>query len=536
MRVANKTIYDLITFRLGNVTEELQKANEVVATGKRINSLSDDPVGLTQALNIKSSLSNIDQLHRNINVGKTWLTVTESALSQVQNLISDTKVLCVQMANATMGADERRSAAEIVQNTLEEMVSLANTDVGGRYVFAGSKTDAAAFSRGGDNTVTYNGDNNPFTVKMGRNSTVKIGQDGEDVFWEQSITVDSSNNKIDFIEYLGASPGSELTATIASGTYTHDKLAAAIKSAMESASDASGNNIDYEVTYDSTTKKFTIRDDGATSGAHLKLLWDTGTNADTSSIAPDIGFGAVDVRDALISDNTVTIFTIDGTNDTIDFKEDTGSGLTSLSASIANADYASGAALATAVETAMDAESIANGNGIDYEVTYDATNQKFIIEEDGTDLQQLQILWNSGAATTQAAATALGFDNATDDIHAPPTSNNQVEWGIFKTLKDLENYLETNDASGIARSIGRLDTHFDHISGKISDIGSKMLRVEIKENIFQETYITNTERLSNIEDADIAGAIIDLKAKEVAYQAALASSARVMQLSLVDYL
>ncbi|MBW1795341.1 MAG: flagellar hook-associated protein FlgL [Deltaproteobacteria bacterium] len=533
MRVANKTIYDMIKFRLGNVTEELQKANEVVATGKRINSLSDDPVGLTQVLNIKSSLSNIEQIGRNIDLGKSWLTASESSLAQVQNLISDTKALCVQMADAAMSADEREAAAEIVQSTLEEMVSLANTGVGGRYVFAGSKTDAAAFTLSGSN-VTYNGDNNPFTVKVGRNSTVQIGQDGQNVFWEQSITIDSSNNKIDFIEYSGASPTGELTATIASGTYTHDELAIAVKNAMEKVSIESGNSINYLVTYDTTTKNFTIRDDGATSGAHLELLWATGTNADTS-IAPDIGFNAVDVRDALIGDTSVTGFpiTINGGNNTIDFIEDTGSGPTSLTAYIANADYADGAALAAAVEAAMDAESIANGNSIDYEVTYDAVNEKFVIEEDGTDLQKLQILWNTNPSGN-SAGSALGFTQ--DDDHTPPTSNNQVEWGIFETLKDLKNYLETNDVAGVARSIARLDTHFDHISSKISDMGSKMLRMEIKENIFQDIYFTNTERLSKIEDADFTEAIMNLKAKEVAYQAALASSARIMELSLVDYL
>ncbi len=534
MRVANKTIYDMIKFRLGNVTEELQKANEVIATGKRINSLSDDPVGLTQVLNIKSSLSNIEQLGRNIDLGKSWLTASESTLAQVQNLISDTKTLCVQMADAAMSADERETAAEIVQNTLEEMVSLANSDVGGRYIFAGSKTDAAAFTLSGSN-VTYNGDNNPFTVKVGRNSTVQVGQDGGDVFWEQSITIDSSNNKIDFIEYSGASPTGELTATIESGTYTHSQLAIAIKNAMEKASSESGNSINYLVTYDTATKNFTIQDDGATPGAHVELLWTTGTNADTS-IAPDIGFDAVDVRDAIVSDNAVVAtVTIDAANDTIDFREDIGNGLSAtLTATIPPGDYgdytteAELQGLADIIETQMEAVTV---NAIDYEVTYDTTNQKFVIQEEtGTNLKELRVLW-----TSSTLGDELGFNNS-DDVLIPPTSNNEVEWGIFETLKDLKNYLETNNVAGVARSIARLDVHFDHISTKISDIGSKMLRMEIKENIFQDVYFTNTERLSNIEDADFTEAIMELKAKEVAYQAALAASARVMQLSLVDYL
>lgn len=291
MRVASKTIYDAIRFNLGNITEELYKANKVVSTQKRITDLSDDPVGLTQVLNIKSSLSNIEQLGRNINLGKSWLIASESALSNVQDLISDAKVLCVQMATATTSSEARASAAETVQNTLEEIVSLANTELNGRYIFAGSETDTAPFSQGG----TYNGDNNPFTVKIGRGATVQVGSDGEAVF------------------------------------------------------QASGDD-------------------------------------------------------------------------------------------------------------------------------------------------------------------------------------------IFQTFSDLKAALEGNNVSGIQAAMSKLDDHFNHISTKISDIGSKMIRMEIKENIFQDLNLTNTDRLSNIEDADIAEAIIDLKSKELAYQAALASSARIIGLSLVDYL
>jgi len=535
MRIASKTIYDTVKFNLGNITENLYKAHKVVATGKRITGLSDDPVGLTQVLNIKSTLSNIAQLGRNIDLGKSWLIASESALSHVQNMISEARALCVQMATETMGAAQRTSAAETVQNMLEEIVSLANTEVSGRYIFAGSETNTTPFTLA-DNDVTYNGDDNVFTVKIDRDATVQAGSDGEDVFWDETVTIDATNNKIDFIEYsLGGSSTGELTATIQSGTYTHNQLATAIRNAMNNASD-----VDYVVTYDSTTKKFTIQDDGTNAGFEVEFLWATGTNADTS-VRPDIGFDATDIRDSLIvSDNTVTSVTITATvNDTIEFKEDIGNGLSAtLTATITADTYDDDTKLgnlADDIETQMEDASL---NGINYEVTYDTANDKFIIEEEGTDLQlkELQILWNSGTGVTSLAATALGFDNTEDDVYTPPTSDNEAKWGIFDTLIDLKGFLEANDVAGISKSITRLSDHFDHFSTKISDIGSKRIRMEIKTNIFQDLNIANTDRLSNIEDADITEAIMDLKEKELAYQAALASSARVMELSLMDYL
>jgi flagellar hook-associated protein 3 FlgL len=297
MRVTNTIIYDAIKLRLGNITEELNKANTIVATGKRILKLSDDPVGLTQGLSVKSTVSSIEQMGRNITLGKSWLAASESAMSQVQDVISEAKALSVQMANSTVGAAERRSAAETVQNLLEEIVSLANTEVNGRYIFAGFETDTAPFSLESDNSVTYHGDNNAFTVKIGKDATVQVGSDGQAVF---------------------------------------------------------------------------------------------------------------------------------------------------------------------------------------------------------------------------------GTSGQPDDI--------------FRVFNDLKTALENNDTSGIQAGMGELDGRFDHVASKISDIGSKMVRMDMRENILQDLNITNTERLSKIEDADITQAILDLRAKEVAYQAALSSASKVLQMSLLDYM
>jgi len=244
-------------------------------------------VGLTQSLTIQSDLAGIEQMGRNIDFGNSWLNASESALTSVETILSDTKALCVQMANGTIGADQRSAAAETVQNNLQEIVSLANTNVAGNYIFSGTKTDTVPFDQNG----TYNGDNNAFAIKISKNSTIEIGSDGDAVF--------------------------------------------------------------------------------------------------------------------------------------------------------------------------------------------------------GT---------------------------------------------LFNTLIDLKDDLQNNNVDGIQDAMDNLDGNFDGIRTKISDIGSKMNRMEIKNKIYQDLNLTNTKRLSNIEDADIAEAVMNVKAAELTYQAALASSSKVMTLSLVNYL
>jgi len=424
MRVANRTVYDTITFNLGNITEELYKANKVVATGKRINSLSDDPVGLTQCLAIRSSLANLEQLEKNISTARTWLNAGESALSGINDLLADTKVLCLQMANDSMNETDRADAAGLVDGTLRQILSLANTHVNGQYIFAGTKTDTRPFAFDDEENptkVSYSGNNSPFAVKIGKDLNVAVGRDGEEVFWDSYVVIDETNNMIDFEEIWPAGPVGDvvLSATIPSGKYTPGQLATVVQSAMRSASSADGNSINYEVSYDPSTKAFSIQDGlGGNDLTELQLLWETGSNAGTS-VGPDIGFGESGI-------------------------DDTG-----------NTTY----------------------NGV------------------------------SG-----------------------------VEWGLFKTLIDLKGHLEANDVDGIQRSITRLDFHFDNLNSTISDTGFKEIRLDIKEKVISDLNLSYMSRKSKLEDADIIEAITELKAKELAYQAALASAAKVMQLSLVDYL
>jgi len=196
MRVASKSVFDASKYQLAKVAEEMNNANLIVTTGKRINKLSDDPVGVTQGLNIRAALANIEQLGRNISLGNLWLAASESAMSQTQGIVSELKALSVQMASATTDAAQRNSAAQTVQNMLAEIVSIANTDVSGRYIFGGTKTDTAPFSQDG----TYSGNNDAFTIKSGKNATIEVGSDGSAAFGTLFTTlIDAITEKISYV-------------------------------------------------------------------------------------------------------------------------------------------------------------------------------------------------------------------------------------------------------------------------------------------------------------------------------------------------
>ena len=183
MRVAHLTVYHNIMRNLGKNYEALSEANHRVSSGKKIYKLSDDPVGMVTVLDLRSSLQNIDQLGRNIGMGRSWLDMGESALTQIEDMISDTQSLCVEMSSATKGTSERASAAPVVDNTLREMLTLTNTQVNGRYIFSGTNTDVEPFfyDESGTGEVLYQGNGTAFSVKIGEEYNVAVGRNGEEI-------------------------------------------------------------------------------------------------------------------------------------------------------------------------------------------------------------------------------------------------------------------------------------------------------------------------------------------------------------------
>ena len=188
MRVPNSVISSNVTFGLGRLTSAMDRANLAIASQRKILTMADDPSGLLQVMNLRSDMSYVDQLNRNIAMGRTWLTASESALTNVQDLITEANLLAVQMGSDNVGSDERQAAAEAIQGFLETAVTLGNSTVGGRYIFAGSDNNSPAFTLAGA-TVTYEGDANPFSVRISKESSVIVGGDGDAIFGDLFTTL-----------------------------------------------------------------------------------------------------------------------------------------------------------------------------------------------------------------------------------------------------------------------------------------------------------------------------------------------------------
>lgn len=108
---------------------------------------------------------------------------------------------------------------------------------------------------------------------------------------------------------------------------------------------------------------------------------------------------------------------------------------------------------------------------------------------------------------------------------------------------DSSNFLKATGVSfefmqsdGISQSLDDLDTLMENLSRQVSDFGARANRISVQSQIYSNMILTTKENLSEVQDTDMVKAVLELKAKETAYEAALSSAAKTMQLSLVDYL
>lgn len=190
MRVGTRSIYYSMEQNLLRLSSELSRLNERLATGKKIEKPSDDPMGAAQVMRLRSTLSRAEQYERNLKGGKAWLEQSESTLSQVLDIAGRARELAIQMANDTQNAQNRADAATEIGHLLDEAISLANTELGGRYLFSGYATKTRPFSRvtvGGIETARYDGDSQDFRIQIGKDEYLSIGKSGDAVFGDSRL-------------------------------------------------------------------------------------------------------------------------------------------------------------------------------------------------------------------------------------------------------------------------------------------------------------------------------------------------------------
>lgn len=115
-------------------------------------------------------------------------------------------------------------------------------------------------------------------------------------------------------------------------------------------------------------------------------------------------------------------------------------------------------------------------------------------------------------------------------------SQSAPEGDLFAVLDRLATAIDAGDSAAIAAEHTNSDAMRQKMTQAVGELGSRAARVEdirARNDLQKERLLVS---LSEVEDADLAESLINVKARENAYTAALQAASKVIPPSLVDYL
>lgn len=160
MRITDVLISRRTQSYIQGAMQRLARTQEMMSTTRKVLRLSDDPPGLSQLLNVRSSMAMSEQYTRNINDGLSYLDAADTALGTAGEILQKALGYAVQGANG-IPPEDMAAIGEQIDKMVDEMVDIANTTVGGKYIFAGTDNSRPPFSRDSsqeiDKQIVYQG-------------------------------------------------------------------------------------------------------------------------------------------------------------------------------------------------------------------------------------------------------------------------------------------------------------------------------------------------------------------------------------------
>ncbi|OPY03911.1 MAG: Flagellar hook-associated protein 3 [Syntrophaceae bacterium PtaB.Bin038] len=501
MRITENMRYGSLIAGLGRAQGNYSSLMEQMASQKKINRPSDDPVGTTRVLDFRGVRDTIAQYGRNIENADAWLQLSETKLENISDLIGKAREAGIN----DQSSQTRQVLAQNVGSLLEEILALANSKFGERYLFAGSRTDRAPFERiilpvahsanGFDGSVfsggTYTGAaEKTYTVRIASGgalgaATCEVSDDGG-ATWSAAATVPASGI-VSLGDGLTVRFGDDGTTNLTAGDLFYVNAYAGGRTTdarVEAPQAASNNAFAGTVALDASSGPYGgdrnrtyavqfVNGGGAVGEADYRVSTDGGR---TWGAVQTASWGSTITVDDTPGRELVLSFAASGPSD----------GFAENDLFTVNA-YAPG---------------VYSGNGEDLSV---ATGR-------GS-----RMVYN---VTGEEAFTDRGRGGV----------------DLFAVLESLKTALEQGDREGVIAQVDRLTAAQNTIRQYVAESGARRSSLDITRANYQVLDDKVAGLMSATEDVDLERLIVEFKMKETALQASYAMSVQIGKMSILNYL
>ena len=176
---------------LYQLNSQREKGLQEIASGRRVNTLSDDPSAAALSVQNRMESGETDQFLRNLSGLRAQLQVADTTMNEVVLALTRAITLGVQGANGVLSADNRLAVAQEVRGIQQQLVGLANVTFQGNYIFSGTAvtTQPFVFDGAEPSGVRYDGNTVVNSVEIATGQTLSVQLPGSQIFSDPAADV-----------------------------------------------------------------------------------------------------------------------------------------------------------------------------------------------------------------------------------------------------------------------------------------------------------------------------------------------------------
>jgi flagellar hook-associated protein 3 FlgL len=485
------------------ITENLFKAQQEIASGKRINRPSDDPAGMRDALLLRTGVNQANQFIRNIDNNRIFIQAGDTSLQSINLNLIRAKELTVSELGGASTAETRSFAATELDQIISQVFETANTKVKNQFIFSGTNFRVEPFSSEASGAV-YLGNSESFQVGVANNISIDFSIPGSQVL-ATDLNPQITNNTS--VSSLNGGAG------ITPGSFSISDRAGNTASISVSSTDTIGNLIsNINSAGVNVTASINSNGNGLQLVDNNSVITQSMTVSEVSGGSTAMELGILGKRDGTLSGSDLNPVM---TTSTLISNLDGGNGLTLNDINIVNG-AASGTVTLSSATSLDDVINLINNAGL---------NVTASINSAGNSLQI-----TSNDSSTVAVVRNVGTDETAESLGLGGGKN------IFTTLFKLRDAFQKDDTFAILASLDALDSSLASVNNSRAIIGASLSRVDNSNFVHAQEIVDRSDQLSKIEDVDAIKSASDLANLQFALQATLSSTAQVLQPTLLDFL
>ena len=506
MRITNKIMQNNSLTNINNNKILQDNLNTQISTQKKITRPSDDPVVAIRALRLRTNLSEITQYHeKNVEDAKSWLSVTEDALGTVSEVITDMYEECQKGAEESLTAENRKAILENLKELRDEIYSTGDADYAGRSIFTGYRTQSKLLFQ-------------------------------EDTTQQYEITEKLSKSAVDSITYVDTGSLKDLNTT------NYDDLTATTEQAVASSSIAR-IRLSYDTLSTGVTPSITINGSspidsggaavmvGATSVAMTTLSTSVVPSPyEQISSSPNAIIFVPETGELLLGSNVNTEIQALSSSAQIEMSYEK----TSWSKGDLRPEHYF-TCTADSTDPTKEIDYSGESQVMSYDVGYNQTVRINTLANEcythniGRDVDAL----------TQATQAVIDIQSVISTLESMQGNTSYTQEDVEARLaaaKKAETLLIEKEQSLYSATISKMQGYLDQTNLAMTNCGSRSARLDLVSNRLQSQKTNFKALVSENEGCDVTEVAVQLSSAELAYDAALMATGKIVQNSLMNYI